>query len=123
MRLMLIAAFAACLVPATRAADAEKGKGTFAKCGVCHSVGPDAVNKIGPVLNGVVGRPLASAPDFNYSQSMKDLAAANPAWTEDLLNRYLENPRALVPGGKMAFAGLKKPEDRENVIAYLKTMP
>jgi cytochrome c len=123
MRLMLMAAASVLLVGMSHAADVDKGKSQFAKCGMCHAVGPDAKNKIGPQLNGVVGRTIAAVPEFSYSQSMKDLAAANPVWTEDLLDQYLENPKALVPGGKMAFAGLKKPEDRQNVIAYLKTNP
>lgn len=123
MRLLSLLIPAVLLAFPAIAADVDKGKSTFAKCGVCHTVGPDAKNKVGPQLNGIFTRPVASAPDFNYSQSIKDFAGSNPNWTDDLMNQYLENPKSIVPGGKMAFAGLKKPEDRENVIAYLKTFP
>ena len=102
----------------------EAGKKVFIKCAVCHAVGPDAKNKVGPVLNGVVGSVPGTTPaDFNYSQAMKDFGVANPAWTDDLLDQYLESPQKVVKGTKMAFAGLKKPEDRANVIAYLKSNP
>lgn len=117
----LIAALA--FAPASLAGDAEAGKSVFAKCAQCHSVGAEAKNRIGPLLNGVAGRAPAAVPEFNYSQAMKDFAAANPVWTDELLSQYLENPKAVVPGGKMAFIGLKKPEDRDNVIAYLKANP
>ncbi|BCW87260.1 Cytochrome c2 [Alphaproteobacteria bacterium SO-S41] len=127
-RSVLLAALLA-LAPAALAQDAtetpeELGKKIFVKCAVCHAVGPDAKNKVGPVLNGVVGSVPGTTPtDFNYSQAMKDFGVANPAWTEELLNTYLEAPAKLVKGTKMAFAGLKKPEDRANVIAYLKSNP
>ena len=125
---VLLAALLA-LAPAALAEDAAEtpealGQKVFVKCAVCHAVGPDAKNKVGPVLNGVVGSVPGTTPaDFNYSQAMKDFGVANPAWTEELLNTYLEAPAKVVKGTKMAFAGLKKPEDRANVIAYLKSNP
>ncbi len=98
--------------------DAEAGKKTFAKCGICHAV-EAGKNKIGPSLFGVVGRKSASIPDFAYSDAMK---AANKTWDAATLNEWITNPKALVPGTKMIFAGLPSQTDRDNVIAYLSTL-
>ncbi|MBV9812386.1 MAG: hypothetical protein JO326_06515, partial [Acetobacteraceae bacterium] len=83
--------------------------------------------KIGPSLFGVVGRPGATLPGFQYSQAMKDYAANvvnkdGKGWQNDKLFVYLENPMQIVKGTKMTFPGLKKPEDRNDVIAYLDTL-
>jgi cytochrome c len=95
--------------------DAAAGKLVFARCAICHTV-TAGQNKIGPSLAGVVGRKAGSVPDFNYSPAMK---GANLTWTAEELDAYLSNPRGKVPGNKMIFAGLPKPADRANVIAYL----
>jgi len=120
MRLSLIAA--AVLLPATgpsyAAGDAEAGKIVFKKCAICHNVEPGK-NKIGPSLFGVVGRESATAPDFNYSETMKNLKRQ---WTPEELDTYLSEPRKLVPGTKMIFPGLKDDTERQNVIAYLETL-
>jgi cytochrome c len=103
------------IVRAVEAGDAESGKKVFAKCQACHSL--DAgVNKIGPSLHGIMGRPAASVDGFKYSDAMKN---AQLTWTPDVLDHYLTNPRKSVPGTKMAFPGLPKPEDRANIITYL----
>ncbi len=102
-------------VTASPPPDAAAGKAIFARCAICHSVAAGQ-NKIGPSLAGVVGRKAAGVPNFNYSPAMK---ASNLTWTPDNLDAYLSNPRAKVPGNKMIFAGLTKPADRANVIAYL----
>jgi cytochrome c len=95
--------------------DPAKGQKIFMKCQVCHSL--DAgTNKIGPSLHGVIGRPSASEANFNYSDAMKN---AHVTWDAATLDKYLTNPKAMVPGTKMLFPGLPKPEDRANVIAYL----
>ena len=98
--------------------DAAAGKTVFAKCAICHAIDP-AKKGIGPTLIGVVGRPSASVQGFSYSEGMK---AANKTWDEATLDVYLKDPKALVPGTKMIFAGLPKAEDRANVIAYLATL-
>jgi cytochrome c len=99
--------------------DAKAGEAVFKKnCTVCHTV-EAGKNKIGPSLHGVVGRHSASLPDFAYSDAMKK---ADKTWDEATLDSYLTNPRALVPGTKMIFAGLKDEADRKNVIAYLKSL-
>ena len=102
------------------AGDATQGEQVFKKCAACHTVA-DKTNKVGPSLLGVVGRKVASAPDFNYSDSMKAYAATVDVWDEKTLDTYLANPRAVVAQTKMAFPGLKEQADRDNLIAFLKT--
>lgn len=106
---------------AQSAGDAAAGKTVFNKCRACHAVGPDAKNKIGPELNGIVGEATASVEGYAFSPALKEYAAANPVWNEENLTAWLANPKAVVAKTKMAFPGLKKPEEIANVIAYLKT--
>ena len=81
------------------------------------------MNKVGPTLKGIVGRAAASIADYKYSEAMLAKGAEGLVWTEENLTAYLPNPKAYVPKTKMAFAGLKKPDDVANVIAYLKAHP
>jgi cytochrome c len=108
-------------LPAPAMAQAVDGKKLFAsRCAVCHwdPAKPGEQVRMGPSLTGVVGRKAATHPKFTrYSKGMK---AFGKPWTEATLNTYLENPRKTVPGTNMAFAGLKKPEERAAVVAYLK---
>ncbi len=98
--------------------DAAAGEAIFKKtCAVCHTT-DEGKNKIGPSLHGVVGRHSASLSDYSYSDAMKK---ADKTWDDQTLDTYLTNPRALVPGTKMIFVGLKSEEDRQNVIAYLES--
>lgn len=100
------------------AGDAAAGEAVFKKtCAVCHTT-EDGKNKVGPSLRGVVGRHMASLPDFSYSDAMKK---ADKTWDDQTLDAYLADPKALVPGTKMIFIGLKSEEDRENLIAYLES--
>jgi cytochrome c len=99
----------------------EDGAEVFRKCRACHDVGPGAKNKVGPLLNGILGRPAGTIDGFSYSMANKEAGAKGLAWTEEVLFKYLEAPLAFMPGTKMAFAGLKDPQDRKDVIAYLKT--
>ncbi len=104
------------------AGDAAKGEALFkSKCKMCHAVGPNAKPGIGPVQNDLIGATAGARPGYKYSPAMKEAGAKGLVWTEESLGKYLENPKAVVPGTKMVFPGLKKAEDRENVIAYLKT--
>lgn len=102
------------------AADPAAGEKVFGKCKSCHKV--DGNNATGPHLNGVVGRAVASVADFGYSDAMKAHAAEAPTWDPEALQTFLTDPKGVVPGTKMTFAGLKKPEDRANIIAYLQTL-
>lgn len=105
--------------PARADGDAAAGQKTFAQCRACHS--PDAgKNGLGPSLHGIVGRKAASAEGFKtYSPAMQK---SDITWTEDNLKKYLADPKGFIAGNRMVFAGLKKPDDVENVIAYLKTL-
>ncbi|WP_226628759.1 c-type cytochrome [Alloyangia pacifica] len=101
--------------------DAAKGEKVFRKCQACHMVGEDAENRVGPVLTGVVGREIAAVEDFDYSDALQELAAADGTWTPEELSAFLEKPRDFAKGTKMSFAGLRKEEERADVIAYLAT--
>lgn len=98
-------------------ADAAKGEKVFSKCKACHKI--DGTNATGPHLDGVVGRAVASVAGFGYSDGMK---AHGGDWTPEALEAFLANPKGVVAGTKMSFAGLPKVEDRANIIAYLATL-
>ena len=116
--LVIAAAFALPAALAHADGDPVAGAQVFKKCMACHTAtGP--TNKVGPTLMGVVGRPVASVEGYKYSKAMMDFGQGK-TWTEEELTAYLPKPKDLVPGTKMAFAGLKKPEEIANVIAYLK---
>jgi cytochrome c len=110
-------------VPALAAGDAEKGKADFAQCAICHQVGPGAKTLVGPELNGIVGRKAASIADFPYSAGMKKLGGEGFVWTEENIDKWISNPKAMIPDSPMAlaFQGVPKAEDRADIIAYLKT--
>lgn len=97
----------------------EAGEDVFKKCRACHDVGPSAKNKVGPLLNGILGRKSGTVEGFAYSDANKAAGAAGLVWTEAEMLKYLENPMAYMPKNKMAFAGLKDEQDRRDVIAYL----
>ena len=103
------------------AGDTERGKKVFRKCGACHAVGPKAKNRVGPKLNGIVGRKAGTVKGFKYSKANTKAGVDGWVWTEDVLLKYLENPRVAMPGTKMVFAGVKKQKDREDLVAYLET--
>ncbi|RUY21807.1 cytochrome c family protein [Mesorhizobium sp. M7A.F.Ca.US.001.04.1.1] len=107
---------------AASAQDVEAGAVVFKKCAVCHAA-DGVTNKIGPHLGGLIGRTAGTVAGFSYSKAMTAAGAGGLVWNEDTLGKYLVEPKAMVPGTKMAFAGLKKPEDIQNVIAYLKSIP
>jgi len=103
------------------AGDAAHGEAVFKQCKICHAVGPTAKPGVGPVQNNLIGATAGARPGFNYSTAMKEAGAKGLVWTEENIDKYLTDPKAMVPGNKMVFPGLKKPEDRADVIAYLKT--
>ncbi len=100
-------------------ADPEKGKAIVKKCVQCHSLEKGGPNRIGPNLWGVVGRTGGEHPGFNFSKAAEKM---EEVWSFKHLYDYLENPRKFMPGTKMSFIGLKKPKDRANLIAYLRTL-
>ncbi len=100
------------------AADVGKGAKVFKKCAACHKT-EEGVNATGPSLYGVVGRAKGTEAGFGYSDAMK---SAGGDWTPEDLDAFLTKPKDFVPGTKMGFSGLKKVEDRVNVIAYLDSL-
>ena len=119
---VVLAAVASCVTTAALAGDPVNGKTIFQHtCANCHS--PEiGVNKIGPSLWGVIDRPIAVVPDYNYSETLRDRKTEWQVWDEAALNVYLRNPRDAVHGVKMFFKGLPEPSDRADVIAYLHTL-
>ena len=115
------------VIPATSPAcadgDAAHGKEVFAKCALCHQIGEDARNNVGPALNGVYDAPAASRSGFNYSRALNEAGNNGLVWNAENLDNYLENPRGFLTGGRMAFAGIPSPDDRADIIAYLKQFP
>ena len=103
-------------VGATLAADVDAGKKVFRKCKACHTLKDGGKSAIGPNLYGVVGRNAATVDGFKYSKAMKE---SGLVWDEATLTGYLTKPKEFLPGNKMPFPGLKKPEQIENVIAYI----
>ncbi len=96
-----------------------EGENVFKRCAACHQIGPDAVNRVGPQLTTLIGRTAGTVEGFRYSKASVEAGEGGLVWTEEVLFEYLENPRAFMKGTNMAFAGLKKPEEREAVIAYI----
>jgi cytochrome c len=112
--------------PASAQGDAAKGKEAFAKCAICHQVGPGAQNLVGPELNGIVGRKAASVASYTmYSAGMKKLGEEGFTWTEANLDKWIADPKAMIPDSPMAlaFQGVPDAAERANIIAYLKTVP
>jgi cytochrome c len=100
-------------------ASVERGQMTAKQCQTCHTFEKGGANGIGPNLYGVVGRPRASEPGYNYSDAMK---AKGGEWTIDELNKFLANPQGYIPGVNMRFAGLPLGNRRADVVAYLNTL-
>ncbi|MBB3264158.1 cytochrome c [Azospirillum sp. OGB3] len=103
---------------AAQAADATAGKDVFKQCMACHTA-EQGKNKVGPSLFGVVGRPAASIDGFKYSKPMQEKAAGGLVWTPDNLKAYITAPKEVVPGGTMAFAGIKDAGKVDDLIAFL----
>lgn len=104
-------------------ADPAKGEAVFKKCQACHSGEKGGPNKVGPDLWDIVDRPVAAHEGFSYSAAMKDFAkGGEEKWTFDNLNHFLTSPKGFVKGTAMGFAGLKKDDERADLIAYLHTL-
>jgi len=119
-RTAITAAILVSLAGAAHAAgDAAKGKVTFQRCAICHRAEKDGGNGLGPNLFGVVGRKAGTVENFAYSSAMKN---SGITWTPEKLTAYIEHPASVVPGNRMAFAGIGNAEQRADVVAYLATL-
>jgi cytochrome c len=101
-------------------ADYKKGESIFKKCSICHTIAKGEKNKIGPNLWNIVNSKVASKNEFAYSTAMHNKGSAADVWSIQELINYLKSPRKYVPGTKMAFAGIKKLDDRIDLIEFLR---
>ncbi|MBX6425750.1 MAG: cytochrome c family protein [Variibacter sp.] len=117
----VVLALAAVFVSASgrqgHAQDLSAGANAFKKCQPCHAVGEGAANKVGPTLNGLEGRRAGSVEGYSYSEANK---RSGIVWNEQTFKEYIQNPRAVIPGTKMIFAGIKNETEIANLWAYLK---
>ncbi len=104
---------------ASAAGDPAKGAKVFRKCKACHEIKKEK-NKVGPHLVGIVGRKAASVEGFKYSSALKKAGEEGLVWTEDNLKKWVANPKKFIKGNRMPFAGLRKEQQIEDLIAYLK---
>ncbi|QFT34771.1 cytochrome c family protein [Roseibium porphyridii] len=104
------------------AASASEGEKVAKKCAACHTFDDGGANKVGPALWDVVGRKPGGVDGFGYSAAMNEYGAANAEWTYEGLESFLASPKKYIPGTSMGFAGLRKPEERANMIAYMREL-
>lgn len=111
--------FMSLLVLAAAPVAAQEMPSVFNKCLACHAIGEGAAHKVGPQLNGVVGRPVASQPGYSYSRTMLDAQLDGLEWSRDTLTLYLKRPRHFLPGTSMSFAGMTQRAEIDAIIDYL----
>lgn len=102
-----------------RAADPAAGEKLYSACKGCHEIGEGAHHKVGPHLDGIIGRKAGSVDGFKYSSAMKKAGEEGLAWTPEALHAYLEKPRDYIKGNRMSYRGMADPAQRDDLIAYL----
>lgn len=100
--------------------DPERGEILYRPCAACHMIGEGAINRIGPHLTGLVGRPAGVAMDYRYSEALIDAASEGLIWTEEALDDFLADPMGYIPDLRMVFRGIRDPQDRADLVAYLR---
>jgi cytochrome c len=108
------------IIPLLASANVQAGQAVAKQCMSCHTFEKGGPNRVGPNLWGVVGGPKTHMQSFNYSPALQELAKKGP-WTYEELNKFLFDPKADAPGTRMTFAGVKKTQDRANLVAWLRT--
>jgi cytochrome c len=116
---MLLAVMTVGVITSADAADPARGKLDYGMCFGCHAIGPHPRVKVGPPLDGIVGKRWGTYPGYAYSAGLSAGGKAGKTWTPAALDTWLKDPSAMVPGTKMHFMGLDNPNDRADVIAYL----
>lgn len=121
LRLLLpaLAALALGYAPSAQAQNADAGRTVFNQCRACHTIDAGGRNGVGPNLHGIVGRKAGEAQGFRYSANMRQLADGGLTWDDATLRRYLTNPKDVVPQGSMAFAGIRNPQQLNDLMAFL----
>lgn len=115
-RLAIAAALIIAATGTASAQDAAKGAEVFKRCAICHNIGPGAQNKVGPELNGIDGRHSGIVPNYSYSDANKN---SGIVWNEANFKKYINDPRAMVPGTKMIFPGIKNEHQVNDLWAYV----
>jgi cytochrome c len=113
---LVVIASSVAAATAALAQDAAAGKTSFNKCMACHAIGEGAKNKVGPELNGLDGRKSGTAPDYSYSDANKN---SGITWNKDQFLDYIKDPKAKIPGTKMAFAGIKNEKEANDLLAFI----
>jgi cytochrome c len=116
LRTLILIAMSATTASVALAQDVAAGKTSFAKCLACHAIGEGAKNKVGPELNGLDGRKSGTAEGYNYTDANKN---SGITWNEAQFKEYIKDPKAKIPGTKMAFAGIKKETEVNDLWAYV----
>jgi cytochrome c len=118
MRIFILVIGAGILSPISAyAQDVSAGEKVFVQCRACHQIGASAKNAVGPILNGLFGRKSGTIEGYSYSSANKN---SGITWDEATFRQYIKDPKAKIPGTKMAFPGLKDPKQIDDVVAYLK---